>query len=52
VFIGLLGAVILIVMHGEGKFSADVYHSSLIVVATLFWFCVVRPILKGRKGKS
>lgn len=44
VFIGLLGAVILIVMHGEGKFSADVYHSSLIVLATLFYGISVNTI--------
>jgi drug/metabolite transporter (DMT)-like permease len=44
VFIGLLGAVILIAMHGEGKFSADVYHSSLIVVATLFYGISVNTI--------
>jgi drug/metabolite transporter (DMT)-like permease len=44
VFIGLLGAVVLIVMHSEGEFSADVFHASLIVIATLFYGISVNTI--------
>src|SRR5689334_11077745 len=44
VFIGLLGAGILVVMHSDEKFSADIYHSSLIVLATLFYGISVNTI--------
>jgi len=44
VFVGLLGAVVLIVMHSEGEFSADVFHASLIVIATLFYGISVNTI--------
>lgn len=44
VFIGLVGAVILIIMRSEGKFSADIYHASLIVIATLCYGISVNTI--------
>lgn len=44
VLLGLLGAVILILMRSEGKFSGDVYHASLIVLATLFYGISVNTI--------
>ena len=44
VFIGLLGAVILIIMSSGGDFSGDVYHASLIVLATLCYGLSVNTI--------
>jgi len=44
VFIGLLGAVILIAMSSGGNFSGDVYHASLIVIATLCYGISVNTI--------
>jgi len=44
VFLGLLGAVILVIIHGEGKFSGDAYHASLIVIATLCYGISVNTI--------
>ena len=44
VIIGLLGAVILITMKTEGKFLGDIYHASLIVIATLCYGISVNTI--------
>lgn len=44
VFIGLLGAVILVLVSSDGKFSADIFYASLIVLATLFYGISVNTI--------